>query len=44
MVENIKLEMTEHLNQYGVLWLQKGHQVMVGQQCKVEFKIGGLKG
>jgi hypothetical protein len=44
MVENIKLEMTAHLNQYGVSWLQKGHQVMVGQQCKVEFKIGGLKG
>jgi hypothetical protein len=43
MVEKMKLEMTAHLNPYKVSWLQKGHQVMVSRQCKVEFKIGGYK-
>jgi hypothetical protein len=31
MVEKIKLEITAHSNPYKVLWLQKGHQVMVSQ-------------
>jgi hypothetical protein len=43
MVEKLKLETTAHLNPYKVSWLQKGHQVMVSRQCKVEFKIGGYK-
>jgi hypothetical protein len=40
MVEKIKLETTIHPSPYRVSWLQKGHQVMVSRQCKVEFKIG----
>jgi hypothetical protein len=43
MVEKMMLEKTAHMNLYKVLWLQKGHQVMVSRQCKVEFKIGGYK-
>jgi hypothetical protein len=43
MVEKMKLEMNAHLNLYKVLRLQKGHQVMVSRQCKVEFKIGGYR-
>jgi hypothetical protein len=43
MVENLELETTAHLNPYKVSWLQKGHQVMVSRQCKVEFKIGGYR-
>jgi hypothetical protein len=41
MVEKLKLKKTAHPNQYKVSWLQKEHQVMVSQQCQVEFKIGG---
>jgi hypothetical protein len=43
MVEMLKLEMNAHPNLYKVSWLQKGHQVMVSRQCKVEFKIGGYR-
>jgi hypothetical protein len=43
MVEKLELKKTAHPNLYKVSWLQKGHQVMVSQQCKVEFKIGGYK-
>jgi len=43
MVENMKLEKTAHPNPYKVSWLRKGHQFMISQQCKVEFKIGGYK-
>jgi hypothetical protein len=43
MVEKLELETTAHPNPYKVSWLQKGHQVMVSRQCKVEFKIGGYK-
>jgi hypothetical protein len=43
MVEKLKLEMIAHLNPYRVLWLQKGHQVMVSRQCKVEFNIDSYK-
>ena len=35
MVENLKLETNAYPSPYKVLWLQKGHQVMVSQQCKV---------
>jgi hypothetical protein len=37
LVEKLKLETTAHTSLYMVSWLQKGHQVMVSQQCKVEF-------
>jgi hypothetical protein len=43
MVEKLELKTTEHPNLYKVSWLQKGHQVMVSQQCQVEFKIGGYR-
>jgi hypothetical protein len=43
MVEKLELKTTAHPNPYKVSWLQKGHQVMVSQQCQVEFKIGGYK-
>jgi hypothetical protein len=43
MVEKLELKTTTHPNPYKVSWLQKGHQVMVSQQCQVEFKIGGYK-
>ena len=43
MVEKLELETTAHPSPYKVSWLQKGHHVMVSQQCKVEFKIGGYK-
>jgi len=43
MVEKLELETTPHPNLYKVMWLQKGHQVMVSRQCNVEFKIGGYK-
>jgi hypothetical protein len=41
MVEKLELKKTAHPNPSKVSWLQKGHQVMVSQQCQVEFKIGG---
>jgi hypothetical protein len=37
MVEKPYLKTTKHPNPYKVSWLQKGHQVMVSQQCQVEF-------
>jgi hypothetical protein len=43
MVEKLELKTTTHPNPYKVSWLQKGHQVMVSQQCQVEFKIGGYR-
>jgi hypothetical protein len=43
MVEKLELKTAEHPNLYKVSWLQKGHQVMVSQQCQVEFKIGGYR-
>jgi hypothetical protein len=35
MVEKLELNTTAHPNPYKVSWLQKGHQVMVIQQCQV---------
>jgi hypothetical protein len=43
MVEKLRLETITHLDLYRVSWLQKGHQVMVSKQCKVEFNIGSYK-
>jgi len=41
MVEKMKLETTTYPNLYNMSWLQKGHQVMISRQCKVDFNIGG---
>jgi hypothetical protein len=43
MVEKLELKTAAHPNSYKVSWLQKGHQMMVSQQCQVEFKIGGYR-
>jgi hypothetical protein len=43
MVDKLELETVSHPSPYKVLWLQKGHQVIVTKQCLVEFKIGGYK-
>jgi hypothetical protein len=43
MVEKLELKTTADPNPYKVSWLQKGHQVMVSQQCQVEFKIEGYR-
>jgi hypothetical protein len=43
MVEKLELKTNAHSNPYRVSWFKKGHQVMVSQQCQVEFKIGGYR-
>jgi hypothetical protein len=43
MVKKLEMEKTTHPSPYKVSWLNKGHKVMVSQQCKVEFKIRGYK-
>jgi len=43
MVEKMGLKRMEHSTPYRVSWLQKGHQVLVNEQCKVEFQIGTYK-
>eukprot|EP00253_Pinus_taeda_P021377 PITA_21377 len=40
MVDKLKLERTVHPTPYKVSWLQKGHQIFVTKQCKVDFQIG----
>ena len=43
MVDKLKLEKIVHPTPYKVLWLQKGHQIIVTEQCKVEIQIGTYK-
>eukprot|EP00253_Pinus_taeda_P031959 PITA_31959 len=40
MVEKLGLKRLKHPTPYGVSWLQKGHQLLVDEQCEVEFHIG----
>lgn len=40
MVEMLGLKRLKHPTPYKVLWLQKGHQLLVDEQCEVEFHIG----
>eukprot|EP00253_Pinus_taeda_P010245 PITA_10245 len=40
MVENLELKCLKHPTPYKVSWLQKGHQLLVDEQCEVEFQIG----
>eukprot|EP00253_Pinus_taeda_P007749 PITA_07749 len=40
MVEKLGLKRLKHLAPYKVSWLQKGHQLLVDEQCEVEFHIG----
>eukprot|EP00253_Pinus_taeda_P034987 PITA_34987 len=43
MVEKLELRRLKHPTPYKVSWLQKGHQLLVDEQCKVEFQIGRYK-
>eukprot|EP00253_Pinus_taeda_P024940 PITA_24940 len=40
MVEKLGLRRLKHSTPYKVSWLQKGHQLLVDEQCEVEFHIG----
>ena len=40
MVEKLGLQKEMHPTPYKVSWLQKGHQVLVNEQCRVDFHIG----
>ena len=43
MVENMSLKNTKHPIPYKVYWLQKGHNILVSEQCVVDFQIGPYK-
>eukprot|EP00253_Pinus_taeda_P004110 PITA_04110 len=43
MVEKLGLKKLKHPTPYKVSWLQKGHQLLVDEQCEVEFQIGKYK-
>ena len=43
MVEKLGLKRLKHPTPYKVSWLQKGHEILVNEQCKVEFRIGNYK-
>jgi len=43
MVEKLGLKKLKHPTPYKVSWLQKGHQLLVDEQCEVEFQIGMYK-
>jgi hypothetical protein len=43
MVEKLGLQKVAHPTPYKVSWLQKGHQILVSEQCKVEIQIGSYK-
>jgi len=43
MVDKLGLKKTTHPTPYKVSWLQKGHQVLVHEQCQVEIQIGSYQ-
>ena len=43
MVEKLGLKRMKNPTPYKVSWLQKGHQILVNEQCNVEFQIGTYK-
>eukprot|EP00253_Pinus_taeda_P005411 PITA_05411 len=43
MIEKLGLKKLKHPTPYKVSWLQKGHQLLVDEQCEVEFQIGKYK-
>ena len=43
MVEKMGLKRMKHPTPYKVFWLQKGHHLLVNEQCNVEFQIGSYK-
>ena len=43
VVDKLKLKTMKHPTPYKVSWLQKGHQLIVSEQCEVELQIGKYK-
>eukprot|EP00253_Pinus_taeda_P018976 PITA_18976 len=43
VVEKLKLKTMIHPTPYKVSWLQKGHQLLVNEQCEVELQLGKYK-
>ena len=43
MVEKLNLKKSKHSAPYKVSWLQKGHQIMVSEQCEVDLQVGTYK-
>ena len=43
MVEKLSLKRTKNPIPYKVSWLHKGHQILVSEQCEVDFLIGPYK-
>ena len=43
VIKKLKLKTREHPTPYKVSWLQKGHQLIVKEQCEIELKMGSYK-
>ena len=43
MVEKLSLKKTKHPIPYKVSWLHKGNQILMSEQCVVDFQIGPYK-
>ena len=41
--DKLSLKRTKHPILYKVSWLHKGHQILVSEQCEVDFQIGPNK-
>ena len=43
LVEKLNMKKTKHPTPYKVSWLQKCHQLLVNEQCKVALQLGSYK-